>query len=109
MTSRDEAAVAQILDRCRLIREFSAVGWAGFLASREKQEAIVRCFEVMGEAARRVSPETKRAWPKVPWQDLADLRNHLIHEYEDIVPSVVWDSVERLVPKVERLAARVRL
>jgi uncharacterized protein with HEPN domain len=109
MTARDQQSILQILERCHWIREFTIVGKSAFLASREKQEATVRCLEVIGEASRRISAPTRRAWPKVPWEDMAELRNLLIHEYESVKPSEVWSTVERVIPQIEKTVGRIRL
>lgn len=46
--------------------------------------ALVRLLEIVGEAAGRVSDETRTAFPEVPWRQIADLRNRLIHGYDDV-------------------------
>lgn len=99
----------QILERCRLVQEFTSVGREAFLTSRLSQEATIRCLEVIGEATRRISDATKRAWPKVPWRDVAELRNTLIHQYEAVTPLEVWNTATRIVPRIELWVGRIRL
>lgn len=108
MSARDRLSLDEIMERCRMIREFTAYGKEAFLASRESQEATYRCFEVIGEASRRLPESLRKAWPKVPWQEMMDLRNDLIHEYDRVIPDEVWRAVERKLPVIEKTVSRVR-
>ena len=62
------------------------------------QSAVMRVLEIVGEAARRVSQETKDAHPEVPWAEIVGLRNRLVHEYFRIDVDKVWDTVQNDVP-----------
>ena len=78
---------------------------AGFLASKLHQSAVIRCLEVMGEAAGRVSPVFREAHPGIPWRLMADMRNRLIHGYAAVDLDLVWDTVRNELPP---LAATLR-
>jgi uncharacterized protein with HEPN domain len=60
--------------------------------------AIVRCLEILGEAANRVSEEARGELPDFPWRDIVAMRNRLIHGYFDIDPDIVWSTVTRELP-----------
>ena len=60
--------------------------------------SLVKEIEIIGEAASKVSEETRRQTPQIPWQDVVDMRNHLIHVYFDIDIGVVWDTVSKDLP-----------
>ncbi len=60
--------------------------------------AIMRLFETLGEAATRVSNQTKKANPEIPWRDATDMRNRLIHGYDDIEYESVLKTVEEEIP-----------
>ncbi len=62
--------------------------------------AVVRLLEVVGEAANRVSLETKRGNPSVPWLRIVGLRNRLIHAYDAVDNDVLWQIVKRDVPEL---------
>jgi uncharacterized protein with HEPN domain len=64
-------------------------------------------LEIIGEAARKIEPEFRRQNPEIPWREMGDLRNTLIHDYEGTDPEVVWGIVENHIPKL--LAAVVNL
>jgi uncharacterized protein with HEPN domain len=68
--------------------------------------ALVRLLEIVGEAARKVSEETRVLHPEVPWQDIAGLRNRLIHGYDEIDLDIVWLVVsEEVPPLIQKLEA----
>ena len=69
-----------------------------FLDSVQLQVAVIRRIEVIGEAAGRISDETKASHPIPPWQDMTAIRNFLIHQYGDVEPQVVWDTVKLDLP-----------
>ena len=71
-----------------------------FLADVQCQDAVIRRLEVMGEASRRVSEETMRAMPGVPWAEMIGMRNVMIHRYDDVDLKIVWDSVRQALPDV---------
>jgi uncharacterized protein with HEPN domain len=66
--------------------------------------SLVKDIEIVGEAAGKVSQETKNMGEKIPWQDIIDMRNHLIHAYFDVDLDIVWDTILKdLPPLVEAL------
>jgi|APGre2960657444_1045066.scaffolds.fasta_scaffold77157_2 uncharacterized protein with HEPN domain len=75
-----------------------------FIADQRTQDAVVRRFEIIGEAARHLSPTTLKALPDVPWNLMVGMRNLLVHDYDDVDPKRVWtDSQEDLSPLVAKL------
>jgi uncharacterized protein with HEPN domain len=60
--------------------------------------AVVRAIEVLGEAASKVSDETRSAYPHVPWSLITDMRNRLIHGYFDIDTGIVWNTASQEIP-----------
>lgn len=70
--------------------------------------AIVRLLEIIGEAAARVSEQTRSELPAIPWLAIAGLRNRLIHGYGDIDFDIVWEVINRDLPDlIVRLSAAV--
>jgi len=79
-----------------------------FLADVQLQDAVIRRLAIIGEAAKRVSEATRESLPGLPWRQMAGMRNIIVHEYDDVDLSVVWDAVTRdLPPLVSELAQRL--
>jgi uncharacterized protein with HEPN domain len=103
--SRDNAYLRDVLDSARAIRRYlEGVSREQFEAAAEKQDAVIRRFEIMGEAARRLSPEAQRALPEIPWRLVTGMRNILIHDYDDVDVGTLWDTAQSdLAPLIARL------
>lgn len=67
-------------------------------ADRQLNLALVRLMEIVGEAATRVSPETRGACPAVPWLDITGLRNRLIHGYDRVDLNILWHILQNDLP-----------
>lgn len=90
------------------ILRYAKGGKSAFLADEMMRSAIERQFEVLGEAARRLSEEFRKANPEIPWKTIIAFRNYLIHGYDSIVPERVWAAVsgalKATLPELRRLA-----
>jgi uncharacterized protein with HEPN domain len=71
-----------------------------FLADELKCLAVERLFEIMGEAARRISEDFKQTHPEIPWADLIALRHVAAHEYDTIDYDEIWAIAVTDVPKL---------
>ncbi len=60
--------------------------------------SIVKSVELIGEAASRISKESRELYPEIPWNDIVAMRNRLIHVYFDIDLDRVWDTVSDDLP-----------
>ena len=97
--SRDEAYLLDILLAARDAVSFvEGLDWERFKASKLHQDAVVRTLEVIGEAAQRISDTTKDKIPRIPWRELAGMRNRLIHEYFRVDVEKVWGTVKEDIP-----------
>jgi uncharacterized protein with HEPN domain len=104
---KDDAYLDDILEAARAIRRFTGgVSREEFKSNEEKYEAVNRKFEIIGEAAHRLSPEARNLFPEIPWKLVTAMRNILIHDYDDVDLDVVWDTIQRDVPP---LIARVEI
>jgi uncharacterized protein with HEPN domain len=77
-----------------------------FLSDVQIRDSVIRRLEIIGETAGRVSAESKAALGDLAWREMIGLRNAMIHEYDAVDLTIVWDTVKRdLPPLVRRLEA----
>jgi uncharacterized protein with HEPN domain len=65
-------------------------------------DAVYRNLEVLGEASRKLGPEFRALHADIPWREMNDLRNVLIHNYDATDADLVWAIVDREIPGLRR-------
>ena len=83
-----------ILMRIAQIERFTAEGEAAFMQDDRTQEAVIRCFEVIGEAVKRLDPTLTGQHPQINWPAYAGFRDVLIHQYDSTRLDKVWEAVQ---------------
>ncbi len=95
--------IKHIRDAIKLIEDFtSRYVQKNFLHDDLVQSAVVRQIEIMGEATKNISESFKKDYPKIPWSDLAGMRDKLIHGYFGVDFNRVWKVVREDVPKLKK-------
>lgn len=90
-----------MLDTARSIRDFtSGETQDDYLNDRKLQLAVERALEIIGEAARLVSPKFRANHPEIPWQQIIGQRNVLAHEYGEINQERIWLVASRRIPEL---------
>ena len=95
-----------MLERCRRISRFIHPGKDSFIAAEELQDAVIRNIEVIGEAAKRVSPGTRSQLAELDWKRICGMRDVLIHDYIGVDLEEVWSVASTRVPELEMVLAR---
>lgn len=95
-------------DRVRLLHMIEAADNAmSFVAGyapaaleddRKTLFAVIRCIEIIGEAAVRVSDTTRATAPDIPWGAMVGMRNRLVHAYFDVDTKIVWKTINSELP-----------
>ena len=107
-------------DRTRILHMIEAAETvADFVSGRAREHlgsdrmllfALVRVVEVLGEAAAKVSPETRAAAAGIPWPQIVAMRNRLTHAYLDVDPDILWktatEEIPALLPALRRTCIR---
>jgi len=65
-----------------------------FLSDDKTADAVVRNFEIIGEAANRIDPDFKLENPQIDWRKLRGFRNRIVHDYFGIDYNIVWSIIE---------------
>ena len=97
----------------RIRRSISGVTWETFAANEDKQGNVVRCLEIIGEAANHVAAEICDANPDIPWSSIIGMRTNLVHGYNEVNYQLVWRTVQNdlqvLEEKIPKILGRLNL
>ena len=94
--------LTDIRDAIDRILDYTSKERGDFIAGPRTQDAVGRDIEIIGEATRGVSDATRSAHPEIPWRDMADMRNKVIHDYFRTDLEVVWDVVTNDLPPLRQ-------
>ena len=72
-----------------------------FLKNVPIQDAVVRRIEIIGEAIRNLPSDLKKENKNVPWQDIMDMRNKIIHQYFGVDLELVWEVTKKDIPQLK--------
>jgi uncharacterized protein with HEPN domain len=87
-------------DCCERLVECAGLRDGGTIPAYILLDAVCRNLEVLGEASRKVGAEFREAYPEMPWREMNDLRNVLIHNYDVADADMIWGIVDREIPRV---------
>jgi len=91
-----------ILEECRyLIKESQTNSFDEFLNDERLIRAVCRSLEIIGEASAKVHPDIKEKYPLVPWREMNDIRNKIIHHYFGVDYDIVWDTIKTDIPPLK--------
>lgn len=94
----DRLYLSHIVEAIDRILDYASTGEANFREDLKTQDAIIRNLQVVGEAVKNVSTETRVTHPEVPWRDIAGMRDRVVHDYFGVSLEIVWDVVANHLP-----------
>jgi uncharacterized protein with HEPN domain len=89
------------------IESYTCDGREAFMQTPIIQDAVIRNFEIIGEATKRFSPELRAAYPEIPWQQIAGLRDVLIHDYLKVNLNRIWGIIEQNLPELKAIVEAI--
>ncbi|MDQ3021564.1 MAG: DUF86 domain-containing protein [Bacteroidota bacterium] len=93
-----------MLNSMKLIEEYVGVNdFKSFKMNRMVVDAVIRNFEIIGEAAKNIPSEIQEKYPEVPWKQMYNLRNRISHEYFWIDYKMIWEIVKKNLPENIRI------
>jgi uncharacterized protein with HEPN domain len=108
MKRDDTVYLHPILDAIDLIEECTeGMSENEFLSNSMAHDAVIRQVEIIGEAARNVSDEFQKKYPRLPWAKMIGIRNKIIHEYFNVNHAIVWDTIKDDLPGLKKSIKKI--
>ena len=102
MNKDDTVFLKHILDAIDLIESYlKDKSYEEFEENRMLQDAVIREIEIIGEATKNLSVEFRNKYPEIPWRQIADMRDKLIHGYFGVDLGAVWDTATKDIPSLK--------
>lgn len=110
MSDHDDALYLAHIDQAttRIERTAARRGRVALTIDEDLRDATLYRLQTLAESTQRLSPDLKRSYPEIPWDDINGFRNRVVHGYLGVNLEIVWDIVERDLPALARMA-RVEL
>ena len=107
MLLRERHYLLDMLNAAKLAQDFVAdIDREVFASDLMRQAAVTRQIEIIGEAAQRISAESRSTIPNIPWDEIIEMRNRLIYEYDNIDITALWENIQITLPELITLLER---
>lgn len=108
MSKDDGVYLYHILDSISKIEDFMKnINEKEFKTNELVQSAVIRQIEIVGEATKQISDNTRKKYTNIPWKDIAGMRDKLIHGYFGVDIDAVWNTIQRDIPKLKNYIEKV--
>ncbi len=104
----DKEFILDMLICCRNILEYTqGMDFKTFSRDKKTIDAVIRNFEILGEAARNISNEFKREYSEINWRIIKGMRDKLIHFYFGVDKEIVWKTVIKDIPELKNKLEKI--
>jgi uncharacterized protein with HEPN domain len=101
--------VEDILESIGLIQMYAEnIKFTDFKKDRKTIDAIVRNFEIIGEASKYIPKEVKKKYKEIDWRGIVGLRNRIAHEYFDVSSRIIWQIVKDELPTLKEQMKQIK-
>ena len=102
--------INDIIDSINYIKDFTnSINFEEFQKDIKTQFAVIRCFEVIGEAVKRIPEDFRKKYPLIPWKVMSGMRDRLIHGYDVVDISLLWRTIKNDIPVLEKNMKNIKL
>ena len=99
MVHADMVYLRHVLDAILRIEEYlQGIGEEEFFQKYLIQDGVIRQLEIIGEATKQISHETRKDHDQIPWKDMAGMRDKLLHDYFGVDVEQVWLTAKNDIP-----------
>lgn len=102
MKQKDRLYLSNIYEAILKIEDYTQSGQEAFMSTSIIQDAVIRNFEIIGEATKRLSDEIRQENTDIHWRQMAGLRDVLIHDYMQVKLPRVWEIIEQALPTLKQ-------
>lgn len=103
-----ELRIADIIEAIETVLEYTlGMTFEQFASDRKTIDAVIRNFIIIGEAASHLPDDLMETHPKLPWREMRDMRNIVVHEYFGVDNRVVWETLQKNLPSLLPLLRQV--
>jgi uncharacterized protein with HEPN domain len=100
--------IADIIEAIENVFEYSeGMVFENFVADQKTIDAVIRNFIIIGEAARHVPEDIIQTHADIPWREMRDMRNIVVHEYFGVDNRIIWDTVQNNLPPLMPLLKKL--
>jgi uncharacterized protein with HEPN domain len=108
MKKDDSVYLRHMLDAMNTVEEYlQGIDETKFNATRLLQDGAIRQIEIIGEAVRHISNDLRKTYPEIPWQDIAGMRDKLIHDYLGVDLEKVWLTAQEDLPVLKGQVTKI--
>lgn len=97
-----------IIDAMDAVKKFiEGIDLPAFQSNDLISSAVIRKFEIIGEAAKNIPDDMRLKYPRIPWREMAGMRDRLIHFYFGIKYDLVWHTIKDIIPNIKPLLKEI--
>ena len=94
-----ELRISDIIEAIENALDYSSgMAFEQFVADRKTIDAVIRNFIIIGEAASHLPEDIIEMYPDLPWREMRDMRNIVVHEYFGVDNMIVWETLQKNLP-----------
>ena len=100
--------IQDIVEAMSRVRSFvTGMDFEGFEQDIKTIYAVTRALEIIGKACKRIPDEIREQHPAIPWRAMAGMRDRLIHAYDDVNLTLVWETAHAHIPRLQSLFEQI--